>query len=148
MEKKSNMADIAEVLASYAVCGDMQAVADRMGVPYSTLMRKLNPHDAYQINATEVIPLILVTGNYSLIEHFCSRLNVLAVPMGNTEAPGALDVHAIARFAKESGEALSAMSAAIADGRLTKREARQCRKELMELVQVAWAALKSLEYLG
>ena len=145
MPKESKKMDTIDIIGAYADGEEkMRVVADRMGIPYSTLMRKLNPHDAYQVNATEIIPLVLATGNQSLIEHYCERLNIVAVPMGDSQC-GGLDVHALARFAKEAGEAMAAMSGAIKDARITAAERRECKQELMELVQTAWALLKSLE---
>lgn len=40
---------------------------------------------------------------------------------------------------------MSAMSGAIKDAKITPAERRECKQELMELVQTAWALLKSLE---
>jgi len=144
--KKSNQMDTIEVVAGYAKGNEdkMRVVADRMGLPYSTLMRKLNPFDAYQINATEIIPLVLATENLSLIEHYCQRMNILAVPMGRIEST-CFDLSAVARFAREAGEAMSEMSAALLDRHVSGKEAHACKKELMDLVQCAWALLKRLE---
>lgn len=145
MPNNSKMRDTIEVIASYAQSEEkMRDVADRMGMPYSTLMRKLNPFDAYQINATEIIPLVRSSGNFSLVEHFNVRLNILAVPM-KSDGHECLDMHAVARFAKESGEAIAAMSEALMDQKISAQEARQCKKELMELAQITWSMLKLLD---
>ncbi len=145
MPKKSKDMDTIEIIAGYSENENkMRVVADRMGIPYSTLMRKLNPFDAYQFNATEIIPLVMATNNMSLIEHYCERLNIAAVPMGTGQC-GGLDAHAIARFAKEAGEAMVAMSTAVLDCKISAEERRACKHELMELVQTAWNLLKALE---
>lgn len=137
--------DIIDILAEY-VEGDekMHRVADRMGIPYSTLMRKLNRHDRYQLNVTEIIPFIHASGNDLLIRHLCARLGVLAIPMGTNDAME-ISLQAVAKFAKESAEAMTAMSQALMDKKITVKEARKCRRELMELVQCAWALLKCFE---
>lgn len=137
--------DIIDILAEY-VEGDekMHRVADRMGVPYSTLMRKLNRHDRYQLNVTEIIPFIHASGNDLLIRHLCARLEILAIPMGAHDGKD-IDVQAVAEFAKESAEAMASMSQALMDKKITIKEARRCKRELMELVQCAWALLKRFE---
>lgn len=67
------------------------------------------------------------------------------VPLvGNEQCTNSLTPGALARYFKETGEALTAMSSAIADQRLDPDEAKSCIKEILENVQVSTELVNAL----
>jgi len=121
----------------------MKQVAFDMGIPYSTLMRKLNPDDNYQLNINQIVPLILATGRYDLIHHLNKDLNLVAFPLNIDESD--FNIKGIAAFTKETGEAFVELSKAMADKVMTKNEAIKCRKELMDVGIHSFKLVKELD---
>ena len=134
---------IETILAGYKrTDADVSVLADALGVAYSSLQRQLNPNDAYQFPVTKIIPLVTVTGDFSLIDHIEKRLGRMAMPLPRKDRP--LDMSVYASFVKESGDALTVVSGAMADWKITNEEARQIRKEVIELVSAATSILANL----
>ena len=143
MIKKSSKTTL-EVIEDYKNSDtEMKALADDMGLKYSTLQRKLNPHDDYQLSVTDIVPLIKLTGNLSLITHLNTRLNMMAIKM--PKGHDNLDMETFTTFTTETGEALAALGNSLADNTITKEERDLCRKELTEMLQVGFSILKALE---
>lgn len=133
----------ARVLSSYKKSDtDIAELADAMGIKYSTLQRQLNEYDPYLFPVTQLIGLVKHTGNFAIMDHLEARLGRVAVPL--PEKGKALDALACAGFVKEAGEALSAMSIAMADGKVTRDEAKRIRAELSDLICAASSILPNL----
>lgn len=137
--------DTIHIIASYLDTNEVKngEAADRMGIPYPTLMRKLNPYDHYQINATEIIRLCLAYDNYSLIKHLNRRLNLLTIKMPAVD--GKIDVEAIAGFAKETGEAMASISECMIKKDYTRSDLDRARVEMREAVEMGWKLLRALD---
>lgn len=131
----------AKVLDSYKK-GNIAELADAMGVAYSTLQRQLNEYDTYLFPVTQLIGLVKFTGNFAIMDHLEARLGRVAISLPEKGRP--IDGAAYASFVKESGEALSAMSEAMVDGRITSEEAKRIRKDLSGLIGVASLILSNL----
>lgn len=122
---------------------NLKQVAIDMDVPYSTLLRKLNKDDNYQLNITELVPFVKASKNYDLVYHINKELNLITIPMMVDEDK--FNIAGIAKFTKETGEALIELSGAMADNKMKKDEAIKCRQELMDVAQCTWKLIKELD---
>lgn len=121
----------------------MSRIADRLGIKYHTFMRMLNQYDNYQLPVLLLIPFINSTNDFSLLDHIEKQLGRVAIHM--PENSSNIDAGSIAKLAKESGEAMVALSNAIIDKKFTRRERDQCTKELMDMVQHGWVLIRKLQ---
>lgn len=120
-------------------------IADTIGVPKSTLQRylSLNEGIALPFPLRLLIPFMRACNNdFSVLDVIESRIGRAAYVTG---AEGIeLDSDAIASFAKEAGEALSAMAESVADRVITDDERRRCTKEILDLQRVSSGILLKL----
>jgi hypothetical protein len=142
------MSDITDTIAGYVDRIDTRACADLMGVSYSSLMRKINPHDAYQLNAREIIPLIQASGDASLLHHLCHRLGYTAQPIRKS-LPRKPTTTTIAMFIRESGRAAQILSEVILkdECKITQKDARRCVGCLHLVIRHAHGLAKHLQAL-
>lgn len=139
------MCNVARVLSEYKEKPgfDIAEVADKMGVAYETLKRMMNEHDRYDLGVTKLIPFFHAYRDLTLLDHIEARLGRVAVQL-KPEKGFELNFTGVCRFLKEAGEAMSAISDAVKDGRVSRAEAIRCRRELTELIQVCMGILGEL----
>lgn len=120
-------------------------IADTIGVPKSTLQRYLSTNDDVSLPfpLRLLIPFMRACNNdFSALDILESRIGRAAYITGGTGIK--MDCSAVASFAKEAGEAISAMAGAIEDGIITEDEKRICTKELLDLQRITGAFLLKL----
>lgn len=131
--------DVAHVLDGYKDRHKpFERVAEQMGVEYSRLMRQLNPSDSYQFPLSLLAPLILATNDFTILDHIEHAVGRVAIPIAPS-ADGTLNMAGLCRFVREAGEAMQAVSETIETGKIKKRNAEVCLKELLELAQISMA---------
>jgi len=136
--------EIARILAGYKDRNDLNQLAEKMGLPYSSLARILNENDAYDLGIKKLIPFILATENdFTLLDHIEARLGRVAMSVGTSGQ--ACDFERLSKLAKETGHAMTAISEALTDGIITKKEATNCIKEIMDVVEVAMGIVQELK---
>lgn len=140
-----NGSDTTSILAEYANDPNvpMEQIADEMGEPYWKLAAQLNPNHRYNFPVQKLVSLINSTQNYKILDHIERRVGRVAIKMPEKDCR--VDCHGLAQLAKESGEAISKISNAILDGEITKDEAQECIDELMDLIDVAWGQVRTLQ---
>lgn len=140
--------DVSQILAEYrrGMRGRglrVEEIADAMGVARSTLERMLNPDDRYTLGVDKLIPFLRAVGELTLLDHIERRLGRVAISvrpaMAGMNAPG------MCTFMRAAGEAMTVIAQSMEDGRVTRAEARECRREVMELMQVLMGLLASLD---
>tara|TARA_B100000614_G_C14472111_1_gene462952 strand:- start:98 stop:529 length:432 start_codon:yes stop_codon:yes gene_type:complete len=110
-------------------------IADHMGINPSTLQRQLNPHDSFPFPLKKLIPFMnACNSDFTPLDLIESRLGRTAYTTGNAGLKA--DYKAVAKLAKESGEAISTLATAIADENLDDDEKKTCTKELLDLQRV------------
>ena len=89
-------------------------------------------------------PRAAIEAAYDAIDWMVGRYGMVAflVPKVNPDNPHAPLLQFAAALAKEFGESVSALGAALADGKLTRSEIRRCQNEVRDVVKVC-AELKS-----
>ena len=136
--------EIAHILAGYKDRYDLNELAEKMELPYSSLARILNENDAYDLGVKKLIPFMLATNNdFTLLDHIEARLGRVAMSIGTSGQP--CDFERLSQLAKETGEAMTVISQALADGVITKKEATVCIKEIMDVVEVAMGIVQELK---
>jgi len=136
--------EIAHVLAGYKDRYDLNELAEKMGTPYSSLARIMNENDAYDLGVKKLIPFILATNmDFTLLDHIEARLGRVAMSVGTSGQP--CDFERLSQLARETGHAMTAISEALADGTISRKEASVCIKEIMHIVQVAMGILQELK---
>ncbi len=122
----------------------MNQLAEKMGLPYASLARILNENDASDLGVKKLIPFILAAENdFTLLDHIEARLGRVAMSVGTSGQ--ACDFEQLSQLAKETGEAMTAISEALTDGIITKEEATHCIKEIMDVVEVAMGIVQELK---
>jgi len=135
--------EMARILSEYKDRNDIAAMADKMKMPYSSLARILNEHDAYDLGIKKLVPFIEAAAfDFTLLDHIEARLGRVAVRVNTGEL--ACDYQGLARLAKETGHVIQVVSEALDDGYITRKEASACIKELLDLVQVAMGLIREL----
>ncbi len=77
--------EIARILAGYKDRNDLNQLAEKMGLPYSSLARILNENDAYDLGIKKLIPFILAAENdFTLLDHIEARLGRVAMSVGTS----------------------------------------------------------------
>ena len=127
-----------EIIEAYKRPDEKSAkeLADLMNLKYSSLQRKLNPDDTYNLSAVDIVPLVKATGDYTLIYHLNARLGLRAVKVKEISAGEKIDMVLFTEFTKETGEALSAIGTALADNKIDRSEKPIVRKELNDLQEM------------
>ena len=120
-------------------------IADTIGVPTSTLQRylSLNVDLALPFPMRLLIPFMRACNNdFSALDVLESRLGRTAYVTSSCGIK--IDCAAVAKLAKEAGDAISTMAEAISDDIITDDEQRKCTKELFDLQRIAGALLLKL----
>lgn len=140
------MCDTAKILEEYknAPGFDKAKVADIIDVEVGSLQRILNANDPYDLGVRKLIGFINACGNFTLLDHIEARLGRIAFPVA-ADKNCKLNLEGMCKFVKEAGHAMNALSDALADGRITKAEAAECRREIMHLVQICMGLLVRLD---
>jgi hypothetical protein len=134
---------IARILARYKDRNDLAELSRRLNISYSSLARILNENDPYDLGVRKLVDFIEAAGrDFTLLDHIEARLGRAAIPVQAENR--ACDFKELSRLARESGHAITAISEALADGKITKKEAEVCIKETLHVVQVAMRIIRGL----
>ncbi len=106
-------------------------IADRLGMSHQTLINKANPNaEFHRMTVREAFSIQLLTGNHALVKAMQLELDVHV----RQEQPASI-LECALNSAKEHGDVVGAVHAALADGRLTQREKADVFREIDEAVQ-------------
>lgn len=148
---------IKKVLAQYAERHDTEELAKRLGIRYSTLMRKLSLSDSQDVHACQLVKFIEATEHtwknpkrrenkerdLVLLDEIELRLGRVARDERTPKYD--FSFQGFSKLIKESSEATRAISDAFADGTVTPEEASDCIKELRDLISISMQIIQSLE---
>jgi hypothetical protein len=99
------MQGVTKIVQDTVLEGVMPAkvVAARIGKPYSTLLREINPFDeGAKIGAETMLEIMKVTGDVRALEHIASELGLKLVPKGNYAAAAGMAMEVRAQGAAAS----------------------------------------------
>ncbi len=116
--------------------GGARALATRLGVNATVLSNRLNPNNSdHHLTVRDLMAMMVMSGDHRAMHAICLDLGYVAMPL-----PSITDettTEAIADTCQEFGEFLHTVTAALADGRITKLELRRIRTELAKLIATA-----------
>jgi hypothetical protein len=138
------------VVHDYAPDG-AASLAPRMGKSSTTLCHEVKPPPSSmaKLGLVDAVKITDLTGDLRILHAFAEAVGHQAVKVDMPEADSDTDFHAdFARFAKETSEALAAVSIAIADKRITENELRACEKEIGDIAPAACSLLARLRALA
>lgn len=143
------MSEIHDVVKRFArrQKGGISGVADRIGVNGNTLTHKLAEQAGHNLFATEVEGIALDAPNDPEIAQYFARLCshvCIPVPVLPEVAGKDLAEH-VARVGTEFGDVMRAVSQAIKDGRVSRRELAEFDRQYNELLAVGALLRSDLE---
>lgn len=120
--------------------------AEEIGVSYSYLANSANPDlDEFRLALRYLAPLCRVTGRFDALDHIENSLNRVAFSIP-TKTPTNKSLHTdLAACFKEFGEFGQTAAQALADNHITRCEAKEIEKELIDLVSQAMGFLRSVQ---
>lgn len=123
--------------------GGVPALAQRMGVPASTLNKKVNPNDeSHRLSVRDSLHLQLVAGRYDVLYAMASSLDHVCLHMPD-ETAGEVGMR-LARVGAEVGDVFRSAQKALEDGRITPNERREISGQVAEAISALAAVLKVL----
>jgi hypothetical protein len=124
--------------------GGLPALAQRMGLPYSTLQKKLSPNDESRLLAVdEAVAIQVVAQRYDVLYAMAWSLNHVAVPLPADVSRDGLGM-ALANIGKEVGDVFRVAQEVLADGDVSPNERRKITAEVSEVIAVLGAFLREL----
>lgn len=135
------MCSVSDEQRSYLDRYDARQIANVLGCETPTVYRKLNPNDLHAgLHVRELPQLCNGLNDYRLLHSIAAACGHSAFKLSIKDD---CDLRA---FVKEAGEALAAVSEAMADGSInTVAEAKTCITELLDLIEVATGLVKQCQ---
>jgi len=117
-----------------------KGIADRLNIPYQSLLNKANPNGTYhKLTLREVHAIQLITGNHALVCAMQVELNLNE----RKTAPESV-LASVLNAGKEHGDVLATIQDAMADGKFTEREKADSAKEIREAIASLNTLLESV----
>jgi Phage regulatory protein CII (CP76) len=137
------MQEIIDLLDIAAKNHPLKALAPDIGKAESTLRNELTQQDGYKLGLITTFQILKLTKDYRALDRLESLLGRVAfqLPIATPDNMPEL-MTLVSRLSKEFGEHMQCLAEAIEDGTVSNEEARQCHKELMDMMGVA-AQLKA-----
>lgn len=116
-------------------------IADRLGIAYRTLLEYCDEASPSNLPSRYMPGLLACADNPALIVYLAHQAGRItyAVPTGATASD-----QAVGALLRETGEALTEISAALEDGDLTPEELARCTKQLEDVAGAATSAIEAL----
>jgi len=117
-----------------------KGIADRLGMPYQSLINKANPNGANHVfTFRELHAIQLITGNHAVVSAMQTELNLHE----RKTAPENV-LTSVLNAGKEHGDVLATIQAAMADGKFSEREKAESAKEIREAISSLQTLLESV----
>ena len=133
------MQEIEQVIDSLDIAAKsypLKALAPEIGKGESTLRNELSGQPGYKLGLLTALLIMKKTGDLAALDRIERMFGRVAFVLPRPERlnPAPL-MRLVANVTKEFGGQLEAFSRALDDGVMTASEARECLKELLELVE-------------
>ena len=113
--------------------GGVPALALRMGMSANSLFHKVSLHDAtHHLSPGEMRAMMDVSQDARMLHAMAWPLGYVCVAAGAGAAGSTLEQ--VMQMAKEFGDVLGAVNAAVADGCVTPNEMQECERQAAELI--------------
>jgi len=139
---------ILDVLDVSAKKYPMKALAPEIGKGESTLRNELTQQDGYKLGLLTTILIMTKTGDLTALDLIERHFNRVAfpVPRSKSDEPAPI-MRLVSRLTVEFGEHMRAMAEALDDGVIDQSEARECLKELEDILEAGVELKAHLEQL-
>lgn len=129
--------------------GKAQRVAARMGIPYHTLAKYALPCNGdekpHRLPAELVPPLVIAAESFVVLDFLEASVGRVAIALPAGTAGTRELALQVCRVVKEFGDTARAAGDAIADGRVTRREAEAVEREALETVREIMALVEQVK---
>ncbi len=99
-----------------------EAVAERVGIRYSTLLSQLSGHDAHKLGADLLVPIMVATGCRAPIRHMAAELGGVFVELPPVSALNDAVTQSLVASVREFGEFAAQVAQSIDDGVIRRDE--------------------------
>ena len=142
------MQDVIDFLDVAAKNYPIKALAPDLGKAESTLRNELTQQDGYKLGLLTAYQILKRTKDYRALDRMEILLGRVAFPLPTATHDNMPALMTLAgRLSKEFGEHMQILAKAMEDGAITKKEALECHKELMDMMVVASQLKAYLEQL-
>ncbi|RZI82607.1 MAG: hypothetical protein EOP38_15450 [Rubrivivax sp.] len=123
--------------------GRVPALAQRMGVPPSTLNKKVSPNcESHRLSVADAVHLQLVAGRFDILYAMASQLDHVCLHMPD-ETASEVGMR-LARVGAEVGDVFRVAQKAMEDGSITPNERRELSGQIAEAISALASVLKAL----
>lgn len=125
-------------------------IADDLGISASYLYRAALPCEGETATGCRfpldlLIPLVRSTGDYQVLDYLEAAVGRVAIALPHGAAGTRELAGQVCRTISEFGDVARAAGSAIADGRVTKREAESVERESLEVVREIMALVEAVK---
>lgn len=120
-------------------------IADLLGKPYATIMSELSRQPGHKFGADLVLPLMQKSGSDRGLDFLAREMGGVFVRLPEVR-PGLGDAvkHSI-KAMREFSQLMQSVSEALADGRVSRQEREEVRRECYESIQANLVLLQFVE---
>ena len=122
-----------------------EAVAERVGMRYSTLLSQLSGHDAHKLGADLLVPIMVATGCRAPIRHMAAELGGVFMALPPVSARNDAVTQGLVASVREFGEFAAQVAESIDDGVIRQEELRRIRADGMEAVTAILQVIRRAE---
>ena len=99
-----------------------KAVAETLGMRYSTLLSQLSGHDGHKLGADLLVPLMRATGDREPLRHMAGALGGVFVEMPGTEERDTTVTLSLVESVRRFGDFAASVARSIDDGIISRDE--------------------------
>lgn len=122
-----------------------EAVAERVGMRYSTLLSQLSGHDAHKLGADLLVPIMVATGCRAPIRHMAAELGGVFMELPSVSARNDAVTQGLVASVREFGEFAAQVAQSIDDGVIRQEELRRISADGMEAVTAILQVIRRAE---
>lgn len=123
--------------------GGVPALAQRMGMSQNTLAHKVSLHnDTHHLSLREAVAMQEVSQDKRITQAICCALGGVFIDLQADQKSTTMAT--VMNMAKEFGEVLASVNAAVADGEVNLNEMHDCERQAAELIAALNATLATV----
>lgn len=116
--------------------GGAAALAPRMGKAESSLQHECNPrYPTAKLGLQDAVTISQYAGDLRILNAFAAQLGCMVMPLPDAHAEPRCVMSAASAIAREFGDAISKVSAVMEDGRVSRNELAEWRREMADLMR-------------
>jgi hypothetical protein len=136
-------ADVNDAVFDLVKAFGAERLAKKTGTPAGTIYNKANPHETshHKPTLSDILIWTQITGDYRVVQALCRALDGAFVAMHTRQHTSDLELlDIVCKRDSEQGQFADALSAALADGRVSRADYQRLRREGWDVV-TAWLEL-------